>query len=283
MSELVNSLKEKRYFPVPRKNPLYGITNSKNFLLPIKLCIVGVITTDDDNFIPAIEVLGHYRYRLPHIMETSKNEINVTQPQNYFDNIGGNEETKRALEDVLAIDKNKRAILKKIGLSIPTGVLLYGPPGTGKTLLAKAVSRLMSASVTGEENGSFFSIKASDIVSSEIGESEKMLSTTFETARQKGPSVIFIDEFQALFTSRDNQNGVGKGGSSRLASTLLSLMDDVTKWRNANTTVDQTTTTGLFAANRVVILAATNTPWMVDRAFLRAGRFDRVSKMDARI
>lgn len=250
-----------------------------------------MITSDDDNrqrlvtssanFIPAIEVLGQYRYRLPHLMETSNSEIDTTQPKNYFDNIGGYEETKRALEDVLAIDKNKRAILKKFGLSMPTGVLLFGPPGTGKTLLAKGVSQLMSASGTGEKTGSFFSIRASDIVSSEIGKSEKMLSSMFETARQRGPSVIFIDEFQALFTSRDNQNGVGKGGSSRLASTLLSLMDDVTKWRDANTTLDQTT--GTFVTNRVVILAATNTPWMVDRAFLRAGRFDRVSIMDARI
>lgn len=103
-----------------------------------------------------------------------------------------------------------------------------------------------------------------------------MLASTFEIARKKAPSVIFIDEFQALFTSRDKGNGNGTKGSGRLASTLLTLMDDITTWRDTNTKVahnnDQENN-----HKRVVVLAATNTPWLIDGAFMRSGRFDRVS------
>ena len=105
------------------------------------------------------------------------------------------------------------------------------------------------------------------------------MSSTFETARKRSPSVIFIDEFQALFTSRDKEDGTGGKGSGRLASTLLTLMDDVTKWKDANETIVHTTigSGNSIEKNHVIVLAATNTPWMVDRAFLRSGRFDRVS------
>ena len=125
-------------------------------------------------------------------------------------------------------------------------------------------------------DGTFMSLKASDIVCSEVGKSEKILSSTFETARKRSPSVIFIDEFQALFVSRGTENDTGGKGSSRLVSTLLTLMDDVTKWRDANLSVAPVTNNEIIE-NRVIVLAATNAPWMVDRAFLRSGRFDRVS------
>lgn len=100
------------------------------------------------------------------------------------------------------------------------------------------------------------------------------MTSTFESARKKAPSVIFIDEFQALFTSRDKGNGSGTKGSGRLASTLITLMDDIRQWKDANTEVAQDSGIG---DKRVVVLAATNTPWLIDGAFMRAGRFDRVS------
>ena len=277
------------------KNPFYNVKGRSGFFFPVKICIVGIVTCDDDGGRKAakigtssrsvLDVLGTNRIRLPTPSMISDLNVKSQHPSStkpLFETIGGNHDAKKALEDVLAIDTKKRHILSKFGLALPTGVLLYGPPGTGKTLLAKATSQMMIDLASGDgsgeiSNGSFISLKASDIVCSEVGKSEKLLSSTFEIARMRCPSVIFIDEFQALFTSRDNENGTGSKGSGRLASTLLTLMDDVTKWRDANASVAHVTSTHLVGKSRVVVLAATNTPWMVDRAFLRSGRFDRVS------
>ena len=147
---------------------------------------------------------------------------------------------------------------------------------TGKTLLAKATAKLLRKENNRFGSGAFIPLNASDIICSAIGESEKLLTSTFESARKRAPSVIFIDEFQALFTSRDKGNGSGTKGSGRLASTLLTLMDDLTQWRDANTAVAPDSSIEIDD-KRVVVLAATNTPWLVDGAFLRSGRFDRVS------
>lgn len=184
--------------------------------------------------------------------------------------VGGNFDAKLALEDAVALDSNKRSLLASFGLHAPTGVLLYGPPGTGKTLLAKAVAMSLRSSVSkkseSDTSGSFISLKASDIVRPEVGNSEKLIVSAFAVARSNAPSVVFIDEFQALFGDR--------GGSSvvlgQLASTLLQCMDDVAKWTFEDKPNNTSSPNG-----RIVVLAATNTPWMVDKAFLRPGRFDR--------
>jgi ATP-dependent 26S proteasome regulatory subunit len=183
-----------------------------------------------------------------------------TNEGDLFSSVGGNTEAKMALQDALAMDPHKRRILSTFGMSPPAGVLLYGPPGTGKTLLAKAVAKLLANAQTG---GAFFSLQASEIVRSEVGNSEKELVTAFATARANAPSVIFIDEFQALFTERS----VGSGG--QLASTLLHCMDDINRWK------DSDEVSGSEPA-RIVVMGATNTPWMIDTAFLRPGRFDKV-------
>jgi SpoVK/Ycf46/Vps4 family AAA+-type ATPase len=184
-------------------------------------------------------------------------------------NVGGNADAKLALEDALALDARKRKLLASFGLRAPTGVLLFGPPGTGKTMLAREVAMsLRNQSNKSKCNtiGSFISLKASEIVRPEVGNSEKLIVSAFRMARANAPSVVFIDEFQALFGDR--------GGSSvvlgQLASTLLQCMDDLQKWSEIATTSDDNSHNG-----RIVVLAATNTPWMVDKAFLRPGRFDR--------
>jgi SpoVK/Ycf46/Vps4 family AAA+-type ATPase len=193
-----------------------------------------------------------------------------------FGSVGGNTEAKRSLEDALALDPIKRQMLARFGMSPPTGILLYGPPGCGKTLLAKAVAKLLNSSSSSSSSssalgGAFISLRSSDIVRAEIGTSEKMVVSAFELARKNAPSVVFIDEFQALFTERSS------GGSSKLASTLLQCMDDIKRWRDVdNNAKEGNTLDGSNEESRIVVLGATNMPQAVDNAFLRPGRFDRV-------
>ena len=191
--------------------------------------------------------------------------------EDIFSTVGGNMEAKIAIQDALAIEPDKRAILASIGISPPTGILLYGPPGTGKTLLARAVAALLksksSSSIIG---GAFIVLKSTDVAQAEVGSGEKMVAQAFDTAKKNSPAVVFIDEFQALFGDRDSS----QSGSSRLSSTLLVCMDDLKRWRDLNNGVTETSSPN-NTSGEVVILAATNTPWMIDKSFLRPGRFDR--------
>lgn len=125
-------------------------------------------------------------------------------------------------------------------------------------MLARAVAKILRSQGRGSSTsigGAFVSLSSSDIVHAEVGTSEKMVLSAFQTARANAPSVVFIDEFQALFTERSN------GGSSRLTSTLLQCMDDLKQWGD----VDRRGKVGDEAnEGRVLVLAATNTPWMID-------------------
>eukprot|EP00532_Pseudo-nitzschia_australis_P005912 CAMPEP_0168163188 /NCGR_PEP_ID=MMETSP0139_2-20121125/237_1 /TAXON_ID=44445 /ORGANISM="Pseudo-nitzschia australis, Strain 10249 10 AB" /LENGTH=850 /DNA_ID=CAMNT_0008080055 /DNA_START=62 /DNA_END=2614 /DNA_ORIENTATION=+ len=193
----------------------------------------------------------------------------------HFASIGGNVQAKVSLEDALAFDRGKREMLSKFGLSPPTGVLLYGPPGCGKTLLAKAVARLLKNPILEgtsslESGGTFISLSISEIVSAEVGTSEKTIASSFEFAEKNAPSVIFLDEFQALFTDRN------RGGSGKLTTTLLQCLDDIKRWYEIDLTVTNDKVNPSTGGKRVIVIGATNTPWMIDSAFLRPGRFDRV-------
>lgn len=183
----------------------------------------------------------------------------------YFRVVGGNAEAKIALRECLSLDQGVRDILNACSMPQPSGVLLYGPPGCGKTLLAKSVARLLRSPAS-SIGGAFISLNIADVVLAEVGSSEKVVSSAFETARLNAPSVVFIDEFQALFTDRSS------GGSSRLTSTLLHCMDDVVKWQLLDKNVKR--------PERIIVLAATNTPWMIDSSFLRPGRFDKLVQVD---
>ena len=140
--------------------------------------------------IQAKDDTSSYRADFPSLSRTAK-EVS-------FSSVGGNLEAKLALEDALALSPRKQQLLFTFGLKLPTGVLLYGPPGTGKTLLARAVAQSLERDHMdiGNAGGAFLSLKASDIVRPEVGNSEKLIVSAFETARQNAPSVIFIDEFQ---------------------------------------------------------------------------------------
>src|SRR5438046_5551301 len=137
-------------------------------------------------------------------------------------------------------------IFEKLGVEAPKGVLLYGPPGTGKTVVAKAVAT--------ESNAHFIPISGPEIMSKFYGESEARLREIFKEAKEKAPTIIFIDEIDSIAPKREEVTGEVE---RRVVSQLLSLMD------------------GLEARGKVIVIAATNRPTAIDPALRRPGRLDR--------
>lgn len=176
-----------------------------------------------------------------------------------WDDVGGLANAKAALREAAVWPQIHARAFMRMGVSPPLGVLLFGPPGTGKTLLARAAAA--------ETGAHFVELRASEVVRGAVGDSEKEVEKVFKTARDLAPAIIFIDEFQALFA--DRSSGDGSNVSSKLASQLLLCMDELTRWHNAERDAGGGT-------RRVVVLAATNVPQAVDRAFLRPGRFDKI-------
>ncbi len=166
----------------------------------------------------------------------------ITKTNIGWDDIGGLEETKREIQTAYAL-----AVVRKpqgVNLNAARNILLYGPPGTGKTLLAAATSHELDAT--------FFNVKVSDMLSKYFGESSKLVSALYAEAVAQAPSVIFLDEFDALTGSRE---GSDSGAERRVLSTLLSELDGLDDKRGD-------------AAPYVLTIAATNLPWQVDKAVL---------------
>lgn len=196
----------------------------------------------------------------------------VTEHKNWFASVGGNQQAIVALEDAMAVNSEFRQRMMDVGIAPPCGVLLYGPPGTGKTMLARAIAKLLRTSTSESSlGGAFIALNSSAVVQSEVGTGEKIVINAFETAKSNAPAVVFIDEFQALFMERSASNG-----STRLTTTLMVCMDDLKRWRELCENQQSEAKGQRNLVHRVVVLAATNTPWMVDKSFLRPGRFDRV-------
>ncbi len=163
-----------------------------------------------------------------------------------YEDIGGLKEEIQKVREMIELPLRHPEIFEKLGIEAPKGVLLYGPPGTGKTLLAKAVAN--------ETNAHFISISGPEIMSKFYGESEARLREIFKEAKEKAPSIIFIDEIDSIAPKREEVTGEVE---RRVVSQLLSLMD------------------GLEARGKVIVIAATNRPNAIDPALRRPGRFDR--------
>jgi transitional endoplasmic reticulum ATPase len=163
-----------------------------------------------------------------------------------YEDIGGLKEEIQKVREMIELPLRHPEIFEKLGIEAPKGVLLYGPPGTGKTLLAKAVAN--------ETNAHFISISGPEIMSKFYGESEARLREIFKEAKEKAPSIIFIDEIDSIAPKREEVTGEVE---RRVVSQLLSLMD------------------GLEARGKLVVIAATNRPNAIDPALRRPGRFDR--------
>ena len=163
-----------------------------------------------------------------------------------LDDVGGLSKQIKELLEIVELALTKTEVSRVLGLRPPKGVLLYGPPGTGKTLIAKAIANTIMAN--------FFYISGPEIGSKYYGESEKRLRDIFEQAEKNAPSIIFIDEIDAIAPNRDTTTSET---DRKIVAQLLTLMD------------------GLTSGSGVVVIGATNRPNALDPALRRPGRFDR--------
>ncbi len=170
-----------------------------------------------------------------------------------FDDVAGLEEAKQELMEIVDFLKNPKKFAR-IGGKVPRGVLLVGPPGTGKTLMARAVA--------GEAGVPFFSIAASQFIEMFVGVGASRVRDLFETAKKNAPSIIFIDELDAVGRSRGTGLGGGNDEREQTLNQLLAELD------------------GFEAHAEVIVMSATNRPDVLDTALLRPGRFDRQVVLD---
>lgn len=182
-------------------------------------------------------------------------DINVEISNVSWDDVGGQDDTKNSLKELVEWAETHPDAMQKIGAKPPNGILLYGPPGCSKTTLARAVAS--------QSKRNFLAVKGPELFSKYVGESEKAVRTLFKRARSVAPSIIFIDEIDGLASSRGGGETKSEGSSvyDRVVTQLLLEMDGI----NSSS-----------GAAKIAIIAATNRPDLVDEALLRPGRFDRL-------
>ncbi|MBU2104548.1 MAG: CDC48 family AAA ATPase [Nanoarchaeota archaeon] len=178
----------------------------------------------------------------PKAVEISEETI----PEITYEDIGGLTEEVKKIWEMVELPMKHPEIFQKLGIESPKGVLLHGPPGTGKTLLAKAVAN--------ESEAHFILLNGPEIMSKFYGESEKKIRDIFEEAEKNAPSIIFIDELDAIAPKREEVSGEVE---RRVVSQILTMMD------------------GLKSRGKVIVIGATNRPNAIDPALRRPGRFDR--------
>jgi proteasome regulatory subunit len=167
-----------------------------------------------------------------------------------FGHVGGLEKEIEEVREAVEYPLTKPEIFARVGVEPPKGILLYGPPGTGKTLIAKAVAH--------EAKATFIRMSGSELVHKYIGEGAQLVRELFSLAREKAPTIVFIDEIDAVGSTRTND---GTSGSAEVQRTLMQLLAEMDGFDNRGD---------------IRIMAATNRVDMLDPALLRPGRFDRV-------
>ncbi|RMF89829.1 MAG: AAA family ATPase [Methanobacteriota archaeon] len=219
------------------------VVNASQFVDPADLVAGARVSMNQQSF-AIIEVLPWEKDPAVAAME-----VDETPGVTYSD-IGGLDEQIQEIKEAVELPLLKPELFEKVGIEPPKGVLLYGPPGTGKTMLAKAVAH--------ETNSTFIRLIGSELVRKYIGEGARLVRELFKMATEKAPSIIFIDELDAIGAKRTEASTSGDREVQRTLMQLLAEMD------------------GFNVRNNVRFIAATNRLDIIDPAMLRPGRFDRL-------
>jgi len=185
------------------------------------------------------------------VKEEAAGVVELEGPRVSYEDIGGLHEEILRVREMIELPLKHPELFDRLGIDPPKGVLLHGPPGTGKTLIAKAVAN--------ESGASFYTINGPEIMSKFYGQSEENLRKIFEEGEKNAPSIIFIDEIDAIAPKRSEVHGEVE---RRVVSQLLTLMD------------------GLKGRGKLIVIGATNIPDSIDPALRRPGRFDREIRID---
>lgn len=192
---------------------------------------------------------------LQNIGPSAMHDINLKPPPVHWDDIGGQEEVKKSLQEAISLATEPKESLLRYIANPPKGFLLYGPPGCSKTMAAQALAT--------EADLNFFAVKGAELLNMYVGESERQIRQLFQRAREAAPSIIFFDEIDSIGGQRSGFGAAGAGASSggsglNVLTTLLNEMQ------------------GFELTQGVLVLAATNRPQALDPALLRPGRFDKL-------
>ncbi|KAI9488970.1 P-loop containing nucleoside triphosphate hydrolase protein [Zychaea mexicana] len=197
--------------------------------------------------------LGDFKAALGVVRPSMQRGFQVQVEKSNWQDVGGLADVKKQLKQAVEWPIKHKDSFLRLGLKPPRGILLYGPPGCSKTTLVKVIASSSGAA--------FLSINGAQLYSPYVGDSEKVVRTTFQKARASAPAIIFLDETEAIVGKRNMGSGGSNSGDSvqeRVLSTLLNEMD------------------GVETAESVLVVGATNRPDMLDAALLRPGRFDRL-------
>jgi transitional endoplasmic reticulum ATPase len=207
--------------------------------------------TIDAEVLDALAVTNdHFKYAQGQTNPSSLRETVVEIPDVTWDDIGGLEETKKDLQEMILYPIEHPDKFQKFGMSPSKGVLFYGPPGCGKTLLAKAVAN--------ECSSNFISVKGPELLTMWFGESEGNVREVFDKARSAAPCVLFFDELDSVGVARGSGHGDAGGAGDRVLNQLLTEMD------------------GAGAKKNLFFIGATNRPEILDEALIRPGRLDQL-------
>ena len=215
-----------------------------------------IIDIDDDTIdaevLDALAVSNdHFKHSMGTTNPSSLRETIVEIPNITWDDIGGLEETKKDLQEMILYPIEHPDKFQKFGMSPSKGVLFYGPPGCGKTLMAKAVAN--------ECSSNFISVKGPELLTMWFGESEGNVREVFDKARAASPCVLFFDELDSVGVARSSGGGGDAGGAGdRVLNQLLTEMD------------------GAGAKKNLFFIGATNRPEILDEALIRPGRLDQL-------
>ena len=230
---------------------LVRLPNGNEFLVDVaegceKLSVGDIVLAEQKNLVIVRKMHQIRRYDADKFVIVEKQTVS-------WDQVGGLKEQERDIKEVIELPLLKPALFKKVGIEPPKGILLYGHPGTGKTLLAKAVAA--------STKSTFIEVVGSELVQKFIGEGAKLVKEIFQLAREKAPSIIFIDELDAIAAVRID---IGTSGEREVQRTFMQLLAEID---------------GFDPLDNVKIIGCTNRKDILDPAITRPGRLDRLIRV----